>query len=639
MSQQAATPFVPGWQRPIRIPDAIEPSYAEPPVATVEEVGTWRMPFRLARDIAPGDQLRLQLYGGRNNYGAFAPIDGRPLLTAETDDGRELPVSPLPLKGQRLQYGTFVLGVPDGGLAAGATVTVTIGPSGNARAWERCVRNKFALLYVGDAGNNGVTWTEDNADAVVAACLMHIVGGPVDHLYAYAPPHAQPGRPLTVTVRPQDRYGNLASVAPSRLAVELDGHPLPAAAEPVAESTAVRLTVSLPREGVFRLVVRDPDSGAEATSNPIVCAADAPQPRAQWGMIHGHSEISDGTGTLDEYFRQLREECGLDFGATADHDHAYETPDAYWQKVCRKVRRYNDPPRFVALLGYEFAKWRRRGEGDRNVYYLRDDRPMYRSGAGHYVWPKDLFAALEKAGETAMVIPHHTGTAPSYCDWQDHDSRRERLVEIHQVRGSYECAPDEGNPRNERGQAEPMNPVGTIRNALAMGWRVGFTAGGDDHTGRAGSDCTVGQEYKAGSLCAFAAGRTREAIWQALWDRRTVATSGPRVLLSYTLNGKAMGSEIAAAEAPGVRKRRTLHVVCHAMAPIRSIDIIRSGGVVHSVAGDGLDLEMTWHDDAPLGEVLLPPSRHCDHPFAYYYVRMIQEDGEAAWASPVWIDP
>jgi hypothetical protein len=34
----------------------------------------------------------------------------------------------------------------------------------------------------------------------------------------------------------------------------------------------------------------------------------------------------------------------------------------------------------------------------------------------------------------------------------------------------------------------------------------------------------------------------------------------------------------------------------------------------------------------------MPPAKFCPKPFAFYYVRVVQQDNEVAWASPVWIE-
>lgn len=123
--------------------------------------------------------------------------------------------------------------------------------------------------------------------------------------------------------------------------------------------------------------------------------------------------------------------------------------------------------------------------------------------------------------EQAIVIPHHTGHAGNFCDWKDHDADCERLVEIYQARGSYECETAE-NPLPERRGKGPV-PASFVRRALALGWRVGFTAGGDDHMGHSGTD-----RCHAGLMAVQAEACMREAIWDALWNRRVTATSGPQ---------------------------------------------------------------------------------------------------------------
>ena len=373
-------------------------------------------------------------------------------------------------------------------------------------------------------------------------------------------------------------------------------------------------------------------------ANPTICRSAGGGHLVLWGMIHGHTEMSDGAGSIGYYFRQMRDEAGLDFAAPGDHDHLWETPDAFWKATCAAVSEWNEPGRFVTFPGYEWAKWRRNGDGDRNVYYLEDDRPMYRSDYGEFPTPPDLFGALE--GERAIVIPHHTAHSGNFCDWKDHDPERERLVEIYQMRGSYESSAEDGNPLPERYDAPPV-ATGYVSRALAMGWRVGFTGGGDDHTGHSGTEFPIPAgraRYKAGLMSVQATEPTREAIWAALWNRRTVATTGARMLLSYELNGHCMGSELDLRLHPDLARERRLHVEFHGTAPADRIDIIRNNEVVKSFAGGGPDCEVSWEDDAPLLGLLLPPAAFSKTPFCFYYVRAIQADGEAAWASPIWID-
>jgi hypothetical protein len=294
----------------------------------------------------------------------------------------------------------------------------------------------------------------------------------------------------------------------------------------------------------------------------------------------------------------------------------------------------------VTFPGYEWAKWRRNGDGDRNVYYLADDRPMYRSDDGEYPSPPDLFRALARNEEKAIVIPHHTGHGGNFCDWKDHDGAYERLIEIFQVRGSYECSEEDGNPVPERASAVPPYRPGSVRAALALGWRAGFTAGGDDHIGQWGTEARIGACYAQGLTCVESDGRSRESIFAAMYDRRTVATTGARMLLTYRLNGSPMGSELSLKAFPELAVCRRVTIEFHGTGAVDRVEVIRSNRVAYSVPARGeQDVSIAWDDREPMEATWLPPAKFCSHPFAYYYVRVIQQDGEVAWASPVWIDP
>ena len=634
---------VPGWTRPIRVPERVEILHSDPPVAYAGEKGTWTLPLRICEEVPAGCLLKFQVFGGRNNRLKFPGIQAdRPgedgYLTVRAPDGTAFPLEP------DKQAGTFALGQVRYGFPARTVLAATLGDrsggGGGAAAPSLRALDRFFVLYRAENPEDTPGyWSEDNCDRIVAVCTMHILGAETAQILAYAPSQAAPGEPFMVLARPQDRFDNLSHQPLENVELFLEGRKLDSRAEPVPGSTCLRIEVRLSDEGVHRVEAVDRRTGLRGVANPTICRSSPVATPFYWGMIHGHTELSDGAGTLEYYFRQMRDEVALDFAAPGDHDHVYETSDRVWGVTCEAVKRWNQPGAFTVLLGYEWAKWDRDGEGDRNVYYLHDDRPMYRSDPEHYPRPPDLFAALKD--EETVVIPHHTAHGGNFCDWSEHDPAIERLVEIYQVRGSYECAEQEGNPLPERSGAQPVS-VGYVRRALAMGWRVGFTGGGDDHIGLAGTDSTgAGQShsYKAGLMSVLASECTRQAIWDALRSRRVVATSGPRMLLSYELNGHPMGSELAVAENPELADRRHLRIEFHGTAPAERVEVIRNGEVIHAYSPGTLDCELKWEDLTPLQAALLPPAKFSARPFCYYYVRAVQTDGEVAWASPIWIEP
>ena len=55
------------------------------------------------------------------------------------------------------------------------------------------------------------------------------------------------------------------------------------------------------------------------------------------------------------------------------------------------------------------------------------------------------------------------------------------------------------------------------------------------------------------------------------------------------------------------------------------VDVLRDSDVVATLKAPGKEYRGTWTDPAPKA------GTH------YYYVRVVQEDGELAWGSPLWI--
>ena len=45
-----------------------------------------------------------------------------------------------------------------------------------------------------------------------------------------------------------------------------------------------------------------------------------------WGDMHGHTAISDGKGSLDDYFIHARDVAKLDFVVVSDHDFGNSAP-------------------------------------------------------------------------------------------------------------------------------------------------------------------------------------------------------------------------------------------------------------------------------------------------------------------------
>lgn len=117
---------------------------------------------------------------------------------------------------------------------------------------------------------------------------------------------------------------------------------------------------------------------------------------------------------------------------------------------------------------------------------------------------------------------------------------------------------------------------------------------------------------------------TREAIFEALYERRAYGTTHARILLDFRLNGLMMGSEtkvelgnqlLITAEIVGTEK-------------IKEVAIVKNNVDIQTIPGEkeGAEIKLEYRE-------LKSPNRT-----DYYYLRVIQEDGERAWSSPIWVD-
>jgi len=626
------------FEKPVRVPSSVPVEYAQPAYAKAGETSNWILKFTVSRDIEEGREFYFYAFGGRNNKGEWGNFQSKsssePGYVEITKENGTVCPSCNHYSGGILSFVT-----PSHGFKNGEVLLAHVGGIKGATAPIHSLPSKMFLLLTSLPQNHSQPGKDQYGDvlfgkqlnSIFGACLIHIIGLEATRLQVFVPSYIQAGENFNLFSRPEDRFANTASDQTEIIAY-LDGKKIDAQCD-LKTNSACRIlqNISINKPGVYRFEVCDKLHSLKTFSNPIKCFQKKPDYKLFWGVIHGHTEISDGAGSLNNYFSYMRDECGLDFGATADHDHLWETSDEMWRLTQETIKKYNRPGDFTAFLGYEWAKWRQNGDGDRNVLYLYDDEPMFRSDDGRYPNPKTFFEALKN--KKAIVIPHHTAENGNFCDYKDHDIEKERLIEIYSSWGS-----------SERGKANPYpvrepNSVGYVQRALELGWQVGFTAGGDDHKGHPGDQTTSPGSptpYKAGLFAVYAKENTRQAIWDAMWNRRCYGTTGTRIIVEFQINGNVMGSVIDAAKNHEINQHRKILIQVHGTNKIKSIELVRNNHDIVSWENQKQDVTLEYNDTQPLKEISLSQTEFCQRQFTFYYLRISLIDGELAWASPIW---
>jgi hypothetical protein len=369
--------------------------------------------------------------------------------------------------------------------------------------------------------------------------VVRVVPGPAVRAVLLAPRLVRPGVAFPVTLRMEDKWGNLAAAdtlsPPNYLGLRRGGRTL--LKLPVRwngrSGAWSRGLVSLPDAGDYEFFVDSPAVVARVTSDP-----DAPVPRALYADLHIHSDDTVGVNPTRSVLAFARDAAALDIAGYTAND--FNVRADRWHAAVAVCRELHEEGRYLCFPGTEWCGASAVG-GDRNVIFLGEEVrfPLTADGRSFRVfdWNEDTAkdrpqdpglptaAHLHDAyrdlaeGDRALLIPH-VGGRRALFEW--HDPALERLVEIASSWGHFDWF---------------------YRDALARGLQVGASAAGDEHRGRPGGGAPgVGSFGTAGGLTGVLADELNSpAIARALRARHTWATTGGRAVALLSAGAQRQG--------------------------------------------------------------------------------------------------
>ena len=531
---------------------------------------------------------------------------------------------------------TVCVTVLEGSLEAGDTIDVVYGDTSQGG------RGFTPPLYAGspELVHAAVDSTGDGEHLMLPdeslPLLSHTPGSPVE-LLIVLPTKGVVGEPAKLRMVALDEFHNPVALpdTPVHLVVEegsADIEQSPANLGDAGTLGSRTLTVTPTGAGVLRVRGTSVDGRLYTKSNPCVVSADAPAKRLYWGDIHSHTHYSsDGTGTGDDHFRYARYGSLLDLYCATDHNNTNSLTHAGWRHNLEYTERWHQPGVFVTLFGFEMGFGQ--GIGHRNVYYKNAEGAYWEAGeiTLQQIWDQSV------SGEV-VTIPHHTGGMGHpgggvYHDWSIDDPRFQTTIEIYSSHGhSEEYAPNHPLSMDiaDFTLQGPQDLGNYAQDAWLAGLKMGVIASSDNHMAQPGKE-------GFGVIAVWASEFTREAVFEAIRQRRTYGTTGSRIYLEFSVNGHPLGSEIELAAGQSA----DIHVEVLGTGPLRWIEILRADldrpedrfSIVHRewFPGDATQMgfSLDWSD-------VDPPAN------GMYYVRTRQRDfvhGRVAeaWSSPVWV--
>lgn len=303
---------------------------------------------------------------------------------------------------------------------------------------------------------------------------------------------------------------------------------------------------------------------------------------AYFGDLHNHCGLSYGHGSLGAALQNAR--LQLDFASvtvhavwpdlpTDDpylgylvdyHEKGFAKAEAAWPGYLEAMDAANEDGRFVTFPSFE---WHSMHYGDHCVYYRNGQGGAPRRPIIQAADLPALRKAIHSLGTQAFVIPHHIGYRQGYrgINWAAFSAEMSPVVEIMSFHGQSESS--EG-PYPYLHSMGPRHQQSTAQYGWAQGHLFGVIGSTDHHNAFPGS-------YGYGRLGVWATALNRDAIWEAVAQRRTYALTGDRMEVAFAVNGEPMGSVLPAAE------ERWIEVAVNGGDAIDYVEVLHNNRIIH----------------------------------------------------------
>jgi Protein of unknown function (DUF3604) len=468
---------------------------------------------------------------------------------------------------------------------------------------------------------------------------MDIRGGELANIRILTPSFVAKNKRFDVVVRFEDEFGNLTNDAPDDTLIELSH-------EHLRENLNWKLFVpetgfiSLPNlyfneAGVYTIQLVNSKTKKVFRSAPIRCFPENNR-HLFWGLLHGESDRFDSTENIESCLRHFRDDRAYNFYGVSPFENQEETTNDMWKLISQNIVDFDEGERFTTILGFQW-QGENKSEGLRLLIFSKENKPLLRKKDLKNSTLKKIYKSFSP--KELISIPCFTMAKGAEYNFENYDPDFERVAEIYNAWGCSEMTAKEGNPRPIRSTTGYQETAeGSIQKALQRNCRFGFVAGGLDDRGTYAELYESDQEqYTPGLTAIIAPSHSREALIEALYQRSCYATTGERMIVGIYLAGLPMGKEVSTADKPGLAINRHLSGYVAGTCKLQSIEIIRNGKVIHVIKPDHYFVEFAYDDMTPLEKIVIP-TKDKKPPFAYYYLRVTQEDGHIAWSSPIWVD-
>ncbi len=452
--------------------------------------------------------------------------------------------------------------------------------------------------------------------------------------------------------------------------------------------------------GIHYVLVNDSITSNTYFSNPIMVKNyTSNEQLIAWGDLHSHTDISDGSGTLEHSFYYARYVAGLEFAALTEHGEIMMWNPGSLDQVERATNFANTPNEFVTFHGIEWTQV----ETGHYTCVFSGDKLLKNPILSYMVIPttQGLWDALdaftESTGARALALPHHTTKKTYIQDWTYLNPKYVKIVEVSSVHG--DSLFEQRHPLNYRGAIDPPPSYtygSSIMDAFRMGYRMTLYSSGDNHDGHPGHSLShtrayIGHQrpysiwhtrnehpYPGGLTAVFVNNITRESVFTGLENQQIYANSDHgRPILFFNINGTQVGQGstllvddqlshrkinilIAQDGTPVAQKSKAASVSKNWVpnwdgkieimkngilwqsidisAPIENISILDTDPIVGATFEPNcVEIDGKYYINSYSDNSIVPSTLNTGG-FDFYVIRVVGDNGRMTWAGPIWVE-
>ena len=313
------------------------------------------------------------------------------------------------------------------------------------------------------------------------------------------------------------------------------------------------------------------------------------------GLIHSHTEASDGHGSYNDAYYLARDKAKLDFFAITEHSNLLDnhldctinnaSPSLKWNNLIKSKDLFNVKDKFIALNGFEMT------------YPFKVKNPI-----GH------------------INVFNSNGFVSSELNNMSLEKFYDLLYEQDDLIGQFNHPCEKFGTFNDFKYSVHGDYVISLIDdmyqlALDKGWHLAPTCNQDNHR----VDFGIANEFRT---VVLATDLNKDALYDSLRNMRVYATEDKNIKIDYSINNLPMGSTI---KNTSKLDFSISAIDCDEKDKINEIQVISNNGEIIK--------SKKFNSNLAKLEFTLKSKKN-----KFYYIKIIQNNDKISVTAPIWIE-